>query len=211
MLVPHLCQTLCDPMDCSPPSSSVHEILQARILEWVAILFSRGFFPTQGLNSSLPCCRLILYHLNHKSTFAFSPVDLILSYLWELPSTSAFEEHASFSALPTTTYTETNPQHALRWAKQWSPHCGSSVTWASASAWSSLMPHSVRLCGAGFSSPGSCLWPWTFSTLWHNSEVGEFVGFTEQQGDWCFSPDFCSPLILMQHFTLTEFLRSSIY
>ena len=34
--------TLCDLMDCSPPGSSVHGILQARILEWVAILFSRG-------------------------------------------------------------------------------------------------------------------------------------------------------------------------
>ena len=34
--------TLCDPMDCSPPSSSVHGISQARILEWVAISFSRG-------------------------------------------------------------------------------------------------------------------------------------------------------------------------
>ena len=34
--------TLCDPVDCSPPGSSVHEILQARILEWVAMLFSRG-------------------------------------------------------------------------------------------------------------------------------------------------------------------------
>ena len=33
--------TLCDPMDCSPPGSSVHEISQARILEWVAISFSR--------------------------------------------------------------------------------------------------------------------------------------------------------------------------
>ena len=33
---------LCDPMDCSPPGSSVHGILQARILEWVAISFSRG-------------------------------------------------------------------------------------------------------------------------------------------------------------------------
>ena len=32
----------CDPMDCSPPSSSVHGILQARIMEWVAISFSRG-------------------------------------------------------------------------------------------------------------------------------------------------------------------------
>ena len=37
-----LCLTLCNPMDCSPPDSSVHGILQARILEWVAIFFSRG-------------------------------------------------------------------------------------------------------------------------------------------------------------------------
>ena len=34
--------TLCDPVDCSPPGSSVHGILQARILEWVSISFSRG-------------------------------------------------------------------------------------------------------------------------------------------------------------------------
>ena len=33
---------LCDPMDCSPPGSSVHGILQARILEWVAISFSKA-------------------------------------------------------------------------------------------------------------------------------------------------------------------------
>ena len=42
VLVAQLCLTLCDPMDCSPPGSSVHGILQARILEWVAIPFSRG-------------------------------------------------------------------------------------------------------------------------------------------------------------------------
>ena len=36
------CPTLCDPVDCSPPGSSVHEIFQARILEWVAISFSKG-------------------------------------------------------------------------------------------------------------------------------------------------------------------------
>ena len=39
--VAQLCLTLCDPMDCSPPGSSVHGILWARILEWVAISFSR--------------------------------------------------------------------------------------------------------------------------------------------------------------------------
>ena len=36
------CLTLCDSMDCSLPGSSVHGILQARILEWVAMPFSRG-------------------------------------------------------------------------------------------------------------------------------------------------------------------------
>ena len=44
VLVAQLCLTLCDPMDCSPPGSSVHGILQARILEWIAILFSPGSF-----------------------------------------------------------------------------------------------------------------------------------------------------------------------
>ena len=39
--VAQLCMTLCDPMDCSLPGSSVHGIFQARILEWVAISFSR--------------------------------------------------------------------------------------------------------------------------------------------------------------------------
>ena len=38
-----LCPTMYDPMDCGPPGSSVHGILQARILEWVAMPFSRGF------------------------------------------------------------------------------------------------------------------------------------------------------------------------
>ena len=42
MLVAQSCLTLCNPMDGSPPVSSVHGILQARILEWVAISFSRG-------------------------------------------------------------------------------------------------------------------------------------------------------------------------
>ena len=36
------CVTLCNPMDCSPPGSSVHGILRARVLEWGAIFYSRG-------------------------------------------------------------------------------------------------------------------------------------------------------------------------
>ena len=41
-LVPQLCLTLCDPMECQLPGSSVHRIFQARMLEWVAIPFSRS-------------------------------------------------------------------------------------------------------------------------------------------------------------------------
>ena len=54
------CLTLCDPMDYT-----VHGIIQARILEWVAIL-SPGIFPTQGSNPGLPHYRKILYHLSHQ-------------------------------------------------------------------------------------------------------------------------------------------------
>ena len=47
------CPTLCNPMDHSPPGSSVYGILQARILEWVATPSSRGIFLIQGSNSHL--------------------------------------------------------------------------------------------------------------------------------------------------------------
>ena len=46
------CLTFCDPMDCSPPGSSVHGILQARILGCHALF--QGIFPTQGSNPGLP-------------------------------------------------------------------------------------------------------------------------------------------------------------
>ena len=45
------CPTLCNPMDCSPPGSSVHGILQARILEWSAISFSRRSSPPRDQTS----------------------------------------------------------------------------------------------------------------------------------------------------------------
>ena len=52
------CPTLCDPMDCSPPGSSLHGILQARILEWVAMRTSRdlpnpGIEPTSLMSPAL--------------------------------------------------------------------------------------------------------------------------------------------------------------
>ena len=51
--------TLCDPIDCSPPGSSVHGILQARILEWVAISFSKNtYILKQNRNGHLSMCCL---------------------------------------------------------------------------------------------------------------------------------------------------------
>ena len=62
------CLSLCDPMDCSPPGSSVHEILQARILEWVAIPFSRGSSQPRDQTWVYLHCRQILYHLSHQGS-----------------------------------------------------------------------------------------------------------------------------------------------
>ena len=56
--VSQLCPTFCHPMDCSPPGFSVHGILQARILEWVAIPFFQEILPTE-IKPSLPNCRQI--------------------------------------------------------------------------------------------------------------------------------------------------------
>ena len=69
--------TLCDPMDCSLPASSVHGILQARILAWVAALFSVGDLPNGGYEprplalqvdslSSKPPGRPIINVVEHK-------------------------------------------------------------------------------------------------------------------------------------------------
>ena len=50
---PQSCLTLCDPVDCSPPGSSVHGILQVRIPEWVAVSFSRDL-PNPGIEPGSP-------------------------------------------------------------------------------------------------------------------------------------------------------------
>ena len=59
-----LCPTLCNPIDGSPQVSPVPGILQARILEWAAISFSRGS-PRQESNPGLLHCRQTLYPLSH--------------------------------------------------------------------------------------------------------------------------------------------------
>ena len=64
-LVAKTCLTLCDPIDCSLPGSSVHGILQARILEWVAISFS-NYLPK------------IIKKKNKKKNSLFIQVDLVV-------------------------------------------------------------------------------------------------------------------------------------
>ena len=79
-LVTKSCPTLCNPMDCSPPCSSVHGISQARRLEWVAISYPRGSSQLRDRNcvSCISCIgrRIFFFFLffNHCTT-------------WEAPKT----------------------------------------------------------------------------------------------------------------------------
>ena len=73
-LVTQSCPTLCDPMDCIPPDFPVHGTFQARLVEWVAIPFSRGILLTQGSNQGLLHCTWILYTLSHQE----SPAHILL-------------------------------------------------------------------------------------------------------------------------------------
>ena len=63
---------------------TVHRILQARILEWVAFPFSRGIFPTQGSNRGLSHGRQILYQLSHKGS-PETEKDIVKSLTFEVP------------------------------------------------------------------------------------------------------------------------------
>ena len=59
MLLTQLCPILCEPMNCSPPSSSVHGILQARILEWP--FPSPEDFPNPGMDPRSPALQAASY------------------------------------------------------------------------------------------------------------------------------------------------------
>ena len=81
VLVTQSCPTLCDPMDCSPPGSSVHEIFHERILEWVAISFSRG--SSQPRDRTRVICtadrffpeKLVPSALEHENPFQYSSLE----------------------------------------------------------------------------------------------------------------------------------------
>ena len=65
-LVPQWSPTVCDPMDCSPPGSSVHGDSPGKNTRVGCHVLFQGIFPTQGLNPGLPHCRQILYSLSHQ-------------------------------------------------------------------------------------------------------------------------------------------------
>ena len=67
-LIAQLCLTLCDPQDCSLPSSSAHGDSTGKNTRVGCHALPLGDLPTQGLNPSLPHCRWILYHLSHQGS-----------------------------------------------------------------------------------------------------------------------------------------------
>ena len=67
-LVTQSCPTLCNPMDCSPPGSSVHGDSPGKRTGVDGHALLQGIFPTQGLNPGLPHCRRILYQLGHQGS-----------------------------------------------------------------------------------------------------------------------------------------------
>ena len=102
----HSCLTLCD---CSPPGSSVHGILQARILEWVTISFSRGSSQPRdrtqvsclrGRFSTIWAIREALGHLNHKTSSYFwssqIPQWLLSFKIWKFIVWVSFIKTVSF-------------------------------------------------------------------------------------------------------------------
>ena len=76
------CLTLCNPMDCSPPGSSIQGDSPDKSTGVGCHTLLQGIFPTQALNPSLPHCRCILYHVRHQGNpyfsqvFTFSVIDL---------------------------------------------------------------------------------------------------------------------------------------
>ena len=96
VLVPQLYPTLCDPMDCSPPGSSVHGILQARLLECISSPFSTDL-PDPGIEPRLLDCRQIIYCLSHQR----SPLQ-VLQRAKRISRPFMLNQHGSHPALPLT-------------------------------------------------------------------------------------------------------------
>ena len=84
VLVTQLCPTLYDPIDCSPPGSTVHGNLQARILEWFAISFFKESSPPRDRTQVSCISRQILYCLSHQGSLSgfYTPLLYIYNYIY---------------------------------------------------------------------------------------------------------------------------------
>ena len=112
MLVAQSCPTLYDPMDCSPPGSFVHGILQARTLEWVAISFSRTHrsqLQKKRTNNTNPVFTLnvdVLFITDASvSTLSFLKIALkmrfvLITEMFGVSPSFAIEDGAALSPLP---------------------------------------------------------------------------------------------------------------
>ena len=85
-LVTQSCPTLCDPMDYSPPGSSIHGDSLGKNTGVDCHAFLQGIFPTQGSNPGLPRCRWILYRLSHQGSWR------ILEWV-AMPSSKGSSQH----------------------------------------------------------------------------------------------------------------------
>ena len=100
VLVAQSCWTLCYPVDCGPPGSFVHGILQVRILEWVAISFSRGYSRSRDWTLDY---RQSLCHLSHKGSLVIMVINKNNNYqvssTHSVPSTLHRPSHLIFTTV----------------------------------------------------------------------------------------------------------------
>ena len=83
------CLTLCDPMDCSPPGSSIHGDSPGKNTGVGACSLLQGAFPTQRSNLGLPHCRWILYPLSLQGEMRFCPICVWAIHWWGFPGGSS--------------------------------------------------------------------------------------------------------------------------
>ena len=76
------CQTLSNPRDCSLPSSSVHRIFQARVLEWGAIAFSEMIYSHLLNINKIPLFSILIKILKIKNFLTYNKFSLLLLFLW---------------------------------------------------------------------------------------------------------------------------------
>ena len=114
------CLTLCDPMDCSLPGSSVHGILQAKIREWGAIPSSKGF-PHPGIEPGSPALQADSLRLSHQgSSFQAHP---FLKDQIQAPGLGTPSSTCIWSRLPMFAPSSRNLLEGLGQWRVWSSRC----------------------------------------------------------------------------------------